>query len=70
MLKILSIFLVRSSKKIMSPSRRLRANPPVDKYFPSDSLVIGKSIQFFPFCLPFRPFCNFNTRLEHLLTEK
>ncbi|CAD0023137.1 unnamed protein product, partial [Aureobasidium pullulans] len=25
----------------MSPSRRLRANPPVDKYFPSDSLVIG-----------------------------
>ncbi|TIA82723.1 hypothetical protein D6C76_02317 [Aureobasidium pullulans] len=31
----------------MSSSRRLRANPPVDKYFPSDSLVIGAGVVIF-----------------------
>ncbi|THY21135.1 hypothetical protein D6D00_07376 [Aureobasidium pullulans] len=31
----------------MSPSRRLRANPPVDEYFPSDSLVIGAGVVIF-----------------------
>jgi hypothetical protein len=28
--------------KIMPPTRRIHASTPVDKYFPSDSLVIGK----------------------------
>lgn len=39
----------------MPPSRRVHASAPVDKYFPSNSLVIGMNIFLsLPFPLQFR----------------